>query len=90
MEDLGQDKQLYVVYLGGDPAPGRLSEDHEVVMVVAADVTEARHAARAKWGGTTKAHVDAVQVLAVVDGYRISLEPTDAPDSAEVDLSYVP
>jgi hypothetical protein len=28
---------LYVVYPGGDPAPGRLSEDHEVVVVVASN-----------------------------------------------------
>jgi hypothetical protein len=89
MEDVDNEKQLYVVYLGGDPAPGRLSEDHEVVVVVAGDLAEARHAARAKWGGTTKAHVDAVQIVGVVDGYRVSLEPTDAPDSTEVDLSYV-
>lgn len=51
MEDYDQDKRLFVVYLGGDPPPGRLSEDHEVVLVVAGDLREARRAARAKWGG---------------------------------------
>ncbi|HVA02970.1 MAG TPA: hypothetical protein VMU64_04405 [Acidimicrobiales bacterium] len=37
--------QLYAVYLGGDPAPGRLSEDHEVVLVMANDLGGARRRA---------------------------------------------
>ena len=43
--------QLYAVYLGGDPAPGRLGEDHEMVFVVATDPRAAKQAARAKWTG---------------------------------------
>jgi len=82
--------RLFVVYLGGDPAPGRLSEDHEVVVVAAPDVKAARKAARTKWGGTTRPHVDAVQQVEVVDGYAVRLEPTEAPDSSEVDTTYVP
>jgi hypothetical protein len=81
---------LYVVYLGGEPAGGRLSEDHEVVLVVAADGTAARAAARAKWGGPTRAHVDGVMEIDVVDGYRVQLEPTSSPDAARVDLTYEP
>jgi hypothetical protein len=84
------DPQLYAVYLGGDPAPGRLTEDHEVVLVVAADLGEARRRARAKWGGTSRPHVDAVLVVDVVDGFAVTLDPTDRPESSVVDLTYEP
>jgi hypothetical protein len=84
------DPQLYAVYLGGDPAPGRLTEDHEVVLVVAGDLVEARRRARAKWGGPSRPHVDAVRVVNVVDGFAVTLHPTDRPESAEVDLTYEP
>ncbi|MGA2519725.1 MAG: DUF1543 domain-containing protein [Acidimicrobiales bacterium] len=82
--------RLYAVYLGGDPAPGRLGEDHEVVMVVAPSVRLARQAARQKWGAATRPHVDAVQVVQVVDGYRITLVATGEPDSVEIDVTYEP
>jgi hypothetical protein len=81
---------LYAVYLGGDPAPGRLSEDHEVVLVVADGVREARRAARAKWQGTTRPHVDGVRTVDVVDGYAVTLEPTDRVESPDVDVTYEP
>jgi hypothetical protein len=81
---------LFAVYLGGEPTPGRLSEDHEVVLVVAPDVPEARKAARAKWGGTTRPHVDGIRAVSVVDGFRVTLEPTDQPESWDVDLTYDP
>jgi len=81
---------LYAVYLGGDPAPGRLSEDHEVVLVVADDLGEARRRARAKWGASTRAHVDAVRLIDVVDGFAVSLTSTNRPESSEVDLTYEP
>jgi hypothetical protein len=84
------DASLFAVYLGGDPEPGRLSEDHEVVFVVAGDVRQARRAARAKWAGLGRPHVDAVRLLRVVDGHRIRLEPTDEPETAVVDLTYEP
>jgi Domain of Unknown Function (DUF1543) len=90
MELQAATKELFIVYLGGDPAPGRLSEDHEVVAVVATDVAAARRAARAKWGGSSRPHVDAVQALAVVDGYRVQLSPTDDQEAAPIDLTYVP
>ena len=82
--------QLFAVYLGGDPAPGRLTEDHEVVLVVADDLAEARRRARAKWGGTSRPHVDAVRAVEVVDGFAITLNPTSRGDSVEVDLTYEP
>jgi hypothetical protein len=91
MSDLSADAPaLYVVYLGGDPAPGRLSEDHEVVVVVATNVKEARAAARAKWRGESKGHVDAVQVIRVVDGYEIHLAPSALGDDVELDVTYEP
>jgi Domain of Unknown Function (DUF1543) len=65
---------LYVAYLGGELGPGRMGEDHEVVFVVAEDVPSARRAARAKWGGDGRAHVDALTRLDRIDGYTIGLE----------------
>ena len=82
--------RLYAVYLGGDPAPGRLTEDHEVVLVVAGDLAEARRRARAKWGGVARPHVDAVKLVDVVDGFAVTLDPTDRPESVDVDLTYEP
>ncbi len=84
------DPRLYAVYLGGDPAPGRLTEDHEVVLVVAGDLAEARRRARAKWGGASRPHVDAVKLVDVVDGFALTLDPTNRPDSVDVDLTYEP
>jgi hypothetical protein len=84
------DPTLYAVYLGGDPSPGRLSEDHEVVLVVARDVPEARRRARAKWGGSTRPHVDAVRTVDVVDGYAVVLQPTSLPESPLIDVTYEP
>jgi hypothetical protein len=83
-------RQLFVVYLGGDLAPGRLGEDHEVVVVAAGDLAEARAAARAKWSGTGRAHVDAVQLLDVVDGYAVKLEYTGETSVVSIDGTYIP
>jgi hypothetical protein len=81
---------LYAVYLGGDLAPGRLGEDHEVVLVVAGDVASARRQARAKWAGAGRPHVDAVRAVRAVDGYAIDLRPTGEPERLELDLTYEP
>jgi hypothetical protein len=67
-----------------------LSEDHEVVLVVATDLKSARRQARAKWAGTGRPHVDAVAALDVIDGYAIDLRPTDQPGQLAVDLTYEP
>jgi hypothetical protein len=87
---VSDEPKLYAVYLGGDPAPGRLTEDHEVVLVVAGDVAEARRRARAKWGATSRPHVDAVRLVDVVDGFAVTLDPTSRHESNEVDLTYEP
>lgn len=81
---------LYVVYLGGHLAPGRMGEDHEVVLVAAESVADARKAAKRKWRGTQRAHVDAVARVAVVDGHRVTLTPTGEPDEVETDGTYSP
>jgi hypothetical protein len=82
--------KLFAVYLGGDPEPGRLTEDHEAVLVVAQDVPGARAAGRAKWRGHGRAHVDAVREVAVVDGYLVQLRPTQEREHTEVDTTYDP
>jgi hypothetical protein len=83
--------RLYAVYLGGDPAPGRLGEDHEVVFVVTTDPRLARRAARAKWSGADpKPHVDMVQELDAVDGYEVALAHTGKVSSKPVDTTFEP
>lgn len=82
--------KLYAVYLGGDSTPGRLSEDHEVVVVVAADLATARSQARSKWKGHARPHVDAVLQIDIVDGYRVLLVPCSDPDSVMIDATYEP
>lgn len=79
---------LYVVYLGGPLAPGRIGEDHEVVLVVAEDEKDARAKAKAKWRGDSRTHIDAVVRVGVVDGHRVTLTPTDEPDDVRVDDTY--
>ena len=81
---------LYVVYLGGRPPPGRMGEDHEVVLVVADSLAAARAAAKRKLRGSGRAHVDAVSKVAVVDGHRVTLAPTGEDDAVETDTTYVP
>lgn len=83
--------RLYAVYLGGDPEPGRMGEDHEIVFVVAPDTVSARRAARAKWtGADPKPHVDMVQELDAVDGYEVALAYTGRAGSAPLDPTYEP
>ena len=64
---------LYAAFLGGDLGTGRMGEDHEVVFVVAEDAVSARRAAKAKWGGAGRPHVDAS--TAPGDGRRIRHRP---------------
>ena len=76
---------LYAAFLGGELAEDRMGEDHEVVFVVAQDTTSARKAAQKKWGGTGRAHVDAVTRLEMIDGYTVALERTGAGDVTEME-----
>jgi hypothetical protein len=76
---------LFVAYLGGELGPGRMGEDHEVVLVVAEDVLAARRAAKAKWGGDGRAHVDALTRVDMIDGFAIGLEQTGTGDATETE-----
>jgi hypothetical protein len=64
---------LYAVLLGGSGGPGRLAEDHETVFVVAEGDKAAKAAAKAKWSGLGRPHVDALSTIDAVDGYLIEL-----------------
>jgi hypothetical protein len=72
---------LFAAFLGGELTPGRMGEDHEVVFVVAADVPSAQQAAKAKWGGDGRPHVDALTRIDMIDGYAIGLEHAGAGDA---------
>jgi hypothetical protein len=76
---------LFAAFLGGELAPGRVGEDHEVVFVVAQDVESARRAAKAKWGGDGRPHIDALTRLDVVDGFAVGLEPAATGDVIETE-----
>lgn len=74
---------LFAAFLGGDLGPGRMGEDHEVVFVVAEDVRAARRAAKAKWGGDGRPHVDALTRLDMIDGFAVALEQRGEGDALE-------
>ncbi|HWD54919.1 MAG TPA: DUF1543 domain-containing protein, partial [Acidimicrobiales bacterium] len=74
---------LFAAFLGGELTPGRMGEDHEVVFVVADDVGTARRAAKAKWGGGGRPHVDALTRIDMIDGYVIGLEEAGWGDRTE-------
>jgi hypothetical protein len=76
---------LYAAYLGGELSSGRMGEDHEVVFVVAEDMPAARRAARAKWGGGGRPHVDALTRLDMIDGYAIALDRRGGGDAVETE-----
>jgi hypothetical protein len=76
---------LYAAFLGGDLGTERMGEDHEVVFVVAEDTVSARRAAKAKWGGIGRPHVDALTRLVMVDGYAIDLAPQGEGDALETE-----
>ena len=76
---------LYAAFLGGPMSEGRMGEGHEVVMVVAEDLSEAKARARAKWSGTGQGHVDALQRIDRVDGFEIGLHPKGEGDHIALD-----
>jgi hypothetical protein len=78
---------LFAAFLGGDLTAGRMGEDHEVVFVVAEDMESARRAARAKWGGDGRPHVDALTRLDVIDGFAVGLEPAGVGPTTETEGS---
>lgn len=75
-------EKLFVCYLGGKLVPGRIGEDHEVIIVVAEDLKDAKKKARLKWAGQPiDVHVDYITELDVVDGYKINVVKIDGDDS---------
>jgi hypothetical protein len=76
---------LFAAFLGGELTPGRMGEDHEVVFVVADDLIAARKAAKAKWGGDGRAHVDALTRIDMIDGFEISLHAAGSGDRTETE-----
>jgi hypothetical protein len=74
---------LFAAFLGGELSPGRIGEDHEVVYVVAEDELSARRAAKTKWGGDGRPHVDALTRLDMIDGYGIALTERGEGDATE-------
>jgi hypothetical protein len=76
---------LYAAFLGGELATGRIGEDHEVVFVVAEDMESARRAARGKWGGGGRPHVDALTRLDMIDGFAVSLAQAGTGDTTETE-----
>jgi hypothetical protein len=76
---------LYVAFLGGPLADGRMGEGHEVVMVVAEDLKEAKALAKAKWSGVGRGHVDAVQQIEMIDGFEVTLARAGSGDRVVLD-----
>ncbi|HEY4928826.1 MAG TPA: DUF1543 domain-containing protein [Acidimicrobiales bacterium] len=68
---------LYAAFLGGPLGDGRMGEGHEVVLVVAADRTDAKVKATAKWRGAPSGHLDALGRIVRVDGYTVTLTRSD-------------
>ncbi len=58
-----------------------MGEDHEVVFVVADGEVSARRAAKAKWGGDGRPHVDALTRIDRVDGFAVGLDEEGEGDS---------
>ena len=78
-------KKLFLCYLGGKLAEGRIGEDHEVIMVVANDIKEAKLQAKKKWRGIPKdVHTDAILEVEAIDGYKIKLEKDASTDLDKV------
>jgi Domain of Unknown Function (DUF1543) len=75
---------LYVAYLGGPVGEGRMGEDHEVVLVVAADRDDANARAKAKWQGGGHGHLDALERIEMVDGFRVDVVPAGSGDRTEL------
>jgi hypothetical protein len=73
-----------VAFLGGELANGRIGEDHEIVFVAAEDELSARKAAKAKWGGGGKPHVDTLTRMERIDGFALTLTPSSTGGVTEV------
>ena len=83
-----QPLQLYMVMLGGS-APRATVELHDVVFAVGTDLKSLYGQLREAWfGDRAGLHIDAWQVIAGVDGWRVRLDET-MPDPAAPKLFFV-
>ena len=83
-----QPLQLYRVMLGGR-APGATVELHDVVFAVGTDLKSLYGQLREAWFGQPAGlHIDAWQVIAGVDGWRVRLDEA-IPDPAAPKLFFV-
>ena len=81
-----QPLQLYMVMLGGS-APRATVELHDVVFAVGTDLKSLYGQLREAWfGDRAGLHIDAWQVIAGVDGWRVRLDEA-APDLASLRVS---
>ena len=76
---------LFAAYLGGPLDGDRMGEGHEVVLVVAEDLADAKARAKAKWSGLGRGHVDALQRIEMVDGFEIALAEVGSGDRVVLD-----
>ena len=84
----GNPLQLYRVMLGGR-APRATVELHDVVFAIGSDLQSLYGQLRQAWfGHSTGLHIDAWQVIAGVDGWRVRLDEA-APDPAAPKLFFV-
>ncbi len=68
---------LYMVMLGCRP-PGRLTEQHDIFFGIGEKMADLIPKIKAFWPDAKgKIHVDAWREVRMVDGYAISLQPTD-------------
>jgi hypothetical protein len=76
---------LYAAFLGGELSGTRMGEDHEIVFVVAEDALLARQAAKKKWGGGGRCHVDALTRVDMIDGFAVTLTPGGEGDATDME-----
>lgn len=55
------------------------------MFVVAEDMESARRAAKVKWGGDGRAHVDALTRLDMIDGFAVGLDQAGTGDTTETE-----
>lgn len=66
--------KLYQILLGGKRDEGLFGEDHQIILLIANNLDEAKKMAKTKWNGIQDGlHVDDIKEIDVVDGYDILL-----------------
>jgi hypothetical protein len=77
-------QKLFAVYLGGC-APKANTELHDVVFAVGLRIEDTYTQLLEKWfGNPVGLHLDSWLELDLVDGYRVSLSPTPAPQTEKL------